>query len=361
MPDAAMPKVCFVAPVPPPYGGIANWTMLVTKELSRRGVEFDLIDTSPRRRAVDGRSMFERLVVGGLGIFKLRAELERSIHNGSRVVHITTSSQFAVVRDIVLLRLCRRLGVGTAYHLKFGRVPEMREQNTLEWKWLRHAMSLASLTMAIDRATYEALIPVLGPERVACVPNPVGVSSLPQANGDSGRRVMYLGWVIRDKGIEELLQAWAVFHVGHADWCLDIVGPINPAYHAELKSRYCLDGVSVCGEKEHDEAMEMLAESSVFVLPSYTEGFPNVILEAMGLGRAIIGTRVGAMPEMLADGCGLLIEPRNPEAVLRALQELADDPSTRVLLGGRARAKVLQEYSLEVVLPQYARHWAGLA
>ena len=64
-------------------------------------------------------------------------------------------------------------------------------------------------------------------------------------------------------------------------------------------------------KKGHDDAMRMLANAEIFVLPSHTEGFPNAVLEAMALAKAIIASRVGAIPEMLADECGLLIEAKD--------------------------------------------------
>ena len=60
--------------------------------------------------------------------------------------------------------------------------------------------------------------------------------------------------------------------------------------YSELKSKYSFENIILYGEKPHDETLKLINNSEVLILPSYTEGFPNVILEAMSLGKAVILT-----------------------------------------------------------------------
>jgi glycosyltransferase involved in cell wall biosynthesis len=93
------------------------------------------------------------------------------------------------------------------------------------------------------------------------------------------------------------------------------------------------------------------------VLPSYSEGFPNVVLEAMTLGKAIVATSVGAVPEMLSDGCGVLVPPGNIEELDRALSRVVGEAELRATLGRRARARALARFSIDAVFPQYRAVW----
>ena len=68
----------------------------------------------------------------------------------------------------------------------------------------------------------------------------------------------------------------------------------------------------------------LLSASDVFVLPSYTEGFPNVIIEAMAMGKPIIATSVGAIPEMLDEGCGVVVPPKDADSLQKALQKVCN-------------------------------------
>lgn len=343
--------------MPPPYGGIANWSRIVTSELRRIGVLFEVVDTAPRRRSVDGRSAYERFVVSGVDMFRIVRDVVRAIESGCDVLHVTTSGQFAVIRDVVLLSLARLLHVPTVYHIRFGRAPEIREQNTLEWRWLRRAASLAARTIAIDIPTEMAFAEELGRTKVRSIPNPVDHSGLPPVQTQHEKTVIYLGWVTKSKGIEELLTAWHGFMNERDGWRLKLIGPVSDAYGLHLAESYPLEGVEFCGELSHEAAMVVLASGGVFVLPSHTEGFPNVLLEAMALGLPCIATTVGAIPEMLADGGGLTIRPHSAQKLLEALLELTADAALRARMGQQARGKVSRDYSLNSVLAQYRSVW----
>jgi glycosyltransferase involved in cell wall biosynthesis len=84
------------------------------------------------------------------------------------------------------------------------------------------------------------------------------------------------------------------------------------------------------------------------VLPSYSEGVSLALLEAMAAGLPVIATAVGGLPEVVTDEVnGLLIPPRDPEALARALDRLLVDPDFARRLGEQARAEVEAHYSLE--------------
>ena len=106
------------------------------------------------------------------------------------------------------------------------------------------------------------------------------------------------------------------------------------------------------GEKKHDDALSMLSQASIFTLPSYTEGFPNAVLEAMAFEKPIIATDVGAIPDML-QGCGMVIQKENVDALENALVKLLEDEELCESLGKAAKQKIEQEYSLERVFNKY--------
>ena len=78
------------------------------------------------------------------------------------------------------------------------------------------------------------------------------------------------------------------------------------------------------------ELLQALRESDVLVLPSWAEGLPNAMVEAMAARLAVVATRVGAIPEVVTDGhSAMLVEPRNPESLAAALAAVLDDPQLR--------------------------------
>ena len=97
-----------------------------------------------------------------------------------------------------------------------------------------------------------------------------------------------------------------------------------------------------------DDVGALLDELDVFALPSWTEGLPMTVLEAMAHGRAVVATPVGGTPEVVADGeTGLLVPPRDPDALADALRRLLDDPDLRRRMGEAGRRRVAADFTAE--------------
>ena len=352
-------RVAMVAPVPPPYGGIGNWVLLLDEYAkNREDIKFLHINTAPVSRGLDGRSLWDRVVTQGLIMFRLRNELEKAITgNKVDVVHITTSGQMAIVRDIAMLKVAKKYGTPSVYHIRFGRIPEIASKNTREWKLIHKAMRIADQVIVIDHKTEKAIYEFAPEVNVCYVPNPFDMSKVSRIQkGDIQKVVIFIGWVVKTKGIEELLQAWGRVQNRHTDWILKIVGPYSEDYLTYLRANYPQERVVFEGEKKHDDALSMLSQASIFTLPSYTEGFPNAVLEAMAFEKPIIASDVGAIPDML-EGCGTVIQKENAEALEKALIKLMTDEGSRVRFGQAAKQKIEKEYSLEHVFTKYMDIW----
>lgn len=347
-----------MAPLPPPYGGIARWTQIITTHARLTGqADLRVVDTAPRWREIHDLRPWRRWLLGSLHGLALLSRVAWHLLRGCQVLHLTTSGQLAIHRDIAMLRLARAFDVPTLYHLRFGRVPELAAQGAPEWRRLVKALRLATTVLAIDRSTEAALRSQLPGLDLRLVPNCADVAALPAPIPKAGDppTALFLGWVIPAKGIEELLQAWTA--LGETHWRLVIAGPLEPAYHQDLAARHPLDRVTFTGALSHSDSMARMAAADLFVLPSHTEGFPNVIAEAMALGRPILATAVGAIPEMLDGGCGCVVPPQDALALRAALRDLMDDAALRERLGQAALAKLQREYTLEAVFARLLALW----
>lgn len=353
-------KICMVVPVPPPYGGIANWTKLMdeyVKGVDR--VELSFVNTAPKKRSMEGRTLWDRVVVQGLEMFKMNKQLKRMLRAEKHdAVHMTTSGQLATFRDILMLKTAKKMGVPTVYHTRFGRIPEISQNNTGEWKRLKKAMGLASKVMVIDTKTLEAVKKYAPEANVCYVPNPFDMNKMAnvKTTEELKKEVVFVGWVIKAKGVEELLCAWQNIAEKYSDWTLRIVGPYNEDYKKELEEKYSCKNVIFDGEKPHDEAMNLVSQASVFTLPSYTEGFPNAVLEAMALDTPVVATSVGAIPDMLC-GCGIVVEPQNVNELENAFERVLSDEKLRNEFALKAKEKMLDEYTIETVFETYKSVW----
>lgn len=354
-------RVCLISPVPPPFGGLGRWTTHVHQwATGEPKIIISQVDTSPRWRAIDDLAIWKRVLGGGLQLLRDYSKFLKAVR-GADVIHLATSGRLATVRDLAISTTARLLHVPVVYHLHFGKVPEIAYTNTLEWRMLLRTIKLANAVLALDNSTADTVRRYLPGLRVEVVPNPIDLDALPATEPSvrAKKTALFLGWILPTKGVEELLQAWSA--CAEESWELVLVGPFNPAYRDMLVGRYQSRAVRFTGELPHEEAMRMMARCDLFILPSHTEAFPYVVLEAMALSKPVVATHVGAIPDMLAGGCGVLIPPRDAEALAKAIEKLVCDESFRFSMGARASEKATRQYALEPVMGKIAAIWRSLA
>lgn len=359
-----MIKMLLVAPLPPPYGGIANWVLLLRERISADdSVHMTaLLNTAPRSGKAIGRSLWERVVGQGVDMFRLRRELLRSIKQDKPdVIHMTTSGSMAIVRDLFLMRAVEKYRIPVVYHLHFGRVPDMAASDNREWHLLQKAMRRATTVVTIDDRTYRTLTEYMPQQKLHNIPNFFDMSTVLKRDVALRKEVVFIGWCIPTKGIEELLSAWERLHGMYPDWTLRLVGPYDEAYVQVLRERFQTEAVIFDGEKTHEEAMCLLEAASVFTLPSHTEGFPNVVLEAMAYAKPIVATDVGAIRQMLEGDAGVVIPPKQIDALVSALGTLMDDEARRDALGRNARDRLEATYTVDVVFEQIKELWSDMS
>jgi glycosyltransferase involved in cell wall biosynthesis len=361
--DARDPVVMLASPLPPPVGGISSWTVaLLASPLAER-FSLRVFDTAPREEvAVSGGSRFRldrasdslRMLLG------LARELRR---RRPRVLHVNTSYRWAMLRDGLFVWIARTLGVRTILHFRGGDFPEFAAACPRWARWLLDAtLRRTDRLIALTRDTEEFLAGRV-PGRVRYLPNFVDLEGFPRVERTASGglvEILYVGWIIEAKGIRELLQAMQ----GVPRARLTLVGPSDPDFLASLAPALAALGerVRVLPQLPRAELLPLYREAEIFTLPTWREGFPNVVLEAMRAGLPIVATPIGAIPDAVRHGEeALLVPPRDRDALARALAALVDDPALRAAMGRRARARVEALFSREVVLEQLAQIWQELA
>ena len=118
--------------------------------------------------------------------------------------------------------------------------------------------------------------------------------------------------------------------------------------------------LDVVGEIPFAQVTKELLEADTFIFPSYTEAFPNVILEAMACGCAIASSNVGAIPEILdweGETAGICFPAQSTEEVVTAINKLYSDEAYRTQLAEIARQKLYNTYMTENIWPQLINIW----
>jgi glycosyltransferase involved in cell wall biosynthesis len=161
---------------------------------------------------------------------------------------------------------------------------------------------------------------------------------------------MFVGRLIREKGILDLLEAVALID----DFDLTIVGEQQPSDRGgvsheinEFISSHGLgERVRRAGQLSQSQLRELVKEIDVVVLPSYREGVPRSLIEAMAAGRPIVGTDARGCRELVVDGVnGYLVPIHQPTALADALQKLANaSPEVLAEMGSAARKQALERH-----------------
>lgn len=158
--------------------------------------------------------------------------------------------------------------------------------------------------------------------------------------------------LIRDKGVYEYLQACRKVRKARPDVRCLLVGPFdtNPSSLKREELQGYVDDGSIEYFGEQADVVPYIARCSVYVLPSYREGRPKTVLEAMACGRAVITTDVPGCRETIEDQVqGLLVPARDVDALAAAMLQLADEPERVVRMAARGRQKAEERFDVDKV------------
>lgn len=131
--------------------------------------------------------------------------------------------------------------------------------------------------------------------------------------------VVYVGNFKQEKGVAVLVDATAKLGRDDVDVALVGDGPQKQILLEQARDLGIESQVKFCGRRPHGEIPAWMAAADVVCLPSYREGCPNVVLEALAAGRPVVASRVGGVPELVSDATGVLIPPGDPDALSRGL------------------------------------------
>jgi glycosyltransferase involved in cell wall biosynthesis len=177
------------------------------------------------------------------------------------------------------------------------------------------------------------------------------------ARKGSGRRLLFVGRLASVKGASVLFEALEQVIPRFPDLRLTLIGdgPERGDFEQEVQTRGLGEAVIFAGYRSQAEVAAALQEADMLVLPSFAEGVPVVLMEAMAAGLPVVTTRVAGIPELVEDRVsGLLVPPGDTDALAGAICELLADPALRTRMGEQGRAKVAAEFNLD-----YEAAWLG--
>ncbi|MBM4343921.1 MAG: glycosyltransferase family 4 protein [Deltaproteobacteria bacterium] len=363
-------RVALWAPVPPPMGGIARWTMQYLEAAPRHGLDLRLVNVAPPTDEFSEDSSFrwDRARHAGSCVAQLAGLVAR---RNVDVVHLTTSLFWGTAREATALALCRTMRVPALLHIRGSNQYIAWRQGLPAWKrrGLDATLRAADTVLVLSQELQDYLSAEVSGVRVERIGNFVADPELAQGHAvlppRSKLRVLFVGAVTPLKGVGELARAV----LGLPQCELVLVGAPAPALdaaaeralHAALADLRATGRLVEMGALPPDRTLAAYREADVFCLPTYREGLPNVLLEAMVAALPAVVTPVGAIPEVVHPDLAEIVPVGDVGSLQAAIGRLAADPARRKDLGQRARQSALARFGVDGVIEQYVALYRRLS
>jgi glycosyltransferase involved in cell wall biosynthesis len=333
-----MVRILLIGPLPPPMGGdTRHFATLVADLTAHPQFEVRLIDTS---RGAAHSNWLSNIWISLRTIAKIALQLK----------HVDVVSYHASDRGMLLFgpavvglaKIAGKPSILRVFGGSFG--DTYRNQSAVRKAVTRRTLLSCSVILL---QTKRAVREIQGFARAQVIWFSTYIESAVRARGSSPaprgadgqrcNRFVFLGHLWRAKGMETLLEAAASLPGGCS---IDIYGPTDE-YSPETINTRGLGRVRYCGFLSHEQVGEKLWEYDCLVLPTFHpgEGYPGVIAEAFAHELPVISTLWLAIPEIVDEECGILIEPRNTVAFIQAIAALNGDPQRWLRLKEGARRK----------------------
>lgn len=344
-------KILFLLQVPPPVHGAALRNLsLVESELLRNSFQIRLlplrfVDDIKDIGSVSIRKFWRLLVFLG----KLMNEL---VFNRPRFVYFTISPVGnAFYRDVLIVASIKAFRIPIAYHLRGLGIGN--EYGKGINKFLYNFVFRNTFVICLSKIHTQDIEGI--PNRqVYVVPNGIKLETKPEPFKLAPTpQLLFLSNYIKSKGVLDFLEALKILNDRGVNFRAKLIGSPWDVTVDELArfvtTNSLAENVEICNPIFGSEKFRAILNSDIFVLPTYYELFPGVVLEAMQCGKAIVSTQTGAIPEIIDNGVnGFLVPTRQPAMVADKIETLIKNPNLRKQFGIAAYQKFNDNYTLDV-------------
>jgi glycosyltransferase involved in cell wall biosynthesis len=358
------PVVLLLGPHRAAVSGVSTHLNLLMASTLAEEFEVVHFQVGSEGRSEGAAGRFLRLV---LSPFFLAATI---IFRHVSIVHLNTSlNPRAYWRDLGYLAVSKMLGARVVYQVHGGALPQrfFAKSRSLT-AFLRWTLKVPDLVLVLAQCELEAYRDFVPEQQVVALPNgidcrPYGAIPTVRSEPDQPLRLVYIGRLAREKGLYETLQGLRLAHELGVDARLVVAG--SGAEETRLRRYAQALGIAprVCfvGPVFGADKVKLLAGADAMVLPSYSEGLPYALLEAMAAGIPVIATPVGAIPDVVSDGIhGFLVPPRDGKSIAESLALMAGDRERLSWMSRACRRRIRAAFSIERLAQELALHYAKL-
>ncbi len=280
------------------------------------------------------------------------------------LIHVHIASDASFWRKTLFLGpafLCRIPAIVHLHGAEFVRFYEKDCNRAAQW-CVRHVFNRADSVVVLSTAWQRWVQGISGNARIVPINNPVQLPLASDFNLRDPASILFLGRLGERKGTYDLLAAVSRLVGRHPGLKLLLGGDGDLARaRKEIDKLGITANVELLGWVSGPSKAILLQRAAIYALPSYAEGLPMSVLEAMATGMPVVSTPVGGIPEVITDDLeGYLVPPGDVPALCTVLERLLSDESLRRRMGSAARSKADSTFSTRHVLPQLERLYREL-
>ena len=273
-----------------------------------------------------------------------------------QIIHLHTSQGIAWLKDTFFVFVGKSHGCRIILHMHGGNFDRLYDKNPrFMQNYTGRVMRLADAIIAVSTEWRRRLAQIVPGGHIVTFRNCIAVEAIsphPIHRSSNTAKGLFLGRVGPRKGAFDLLEAMGRLKSRNCSLQVWIAGGEERQgdllkASARREELQLLDQYQLVGTVRGAEKAELLSKASLFVLPSYDEGLPMAVLEAMAAGLAVVSSPVGGIPEVVKDGYnGFLVTPGDVEALADRLAILANDTHLREEMGRRSREIAVREFDV---------------
>lgn len=345
-----MKPILYVSPLPPPYGGIATWTALIFKHGLPSASKLSLVDT----KICGKRNIFDQAnftIIELFRFFKIITQfLTELLFNKPSLIHLNSSlSSLGIFRDMLCLTMGKGLNIPVVSHFH-GNLPDFNEKRFfgLSGFFLKKVIRYSDLNIVENNFSYQYMLKKNLSAHFKYLPNFIEDELFKQdftVKGQHLSKAIFAGGITKAKGVAEILALARAFPKIE----FHLYGKLHKDMYPTLKeppANFILHAPIA-----HTALLKAMQESDFLLFPSYSEGFPLTVVEAMAMRLPVIATNVGALPEMIDEGKGgFLVPPGNYSALREALHKLLSLVDKGNEMGAYNREKAYAHYRYSKVI-----------
>lgn len=308
-------KVLVIGPDIKAGGGMAE-VLKVHRTHIFSNEEFDYLQTNSRRGTI----------IGAFYLLGLLACIPFKRLKGKKLLHIHASHGKSFYRKLIILYWSKLFGFKSLVQWHGGEAEEFFKK-PINRRFLKRMIKNSKGIMVLSNY-WKKLFSQYADVETYIIPNIIERRENIQRELHTPLTFLFLGSIVREKGIFEMLEAFKALINHTTEWKLIVCGNgKDEKAMKEFISKNNLQGrVIIAGWVEDNEKREKLEESDVMVLPSYAEAFPVSILEGMSYRLPVIATSVGSIPEMIENFReGILVNPKDSEQLKESIKFYLDN------------------------------------